>query len=157
MFCELIHYLESTGDDFGLIRERDSQKLKAQGDANGRCALVLESSSLNCVVLRAGATLLLVEVEFAPETWWEELARAGLEIDEVEGHGDPVELPAGRYVFGDVNALHRRSPSPTSSLGNPAQTVALEWPTARTAMAMEVDIDSETRVVGYALRSQEPA
>ena len=155
MFYELLHYLESTGDDFGLIRDTDVQRIEANGDASGLCPLVVESSSLHCVVLRSGATLALVEVEYAPETWWNELSHAGIAFDHFEEHGEPVELPAGRYVLGDVNALCRDEPSPASSPTTPAASVVLEWTKPMVATGVELDFDAETRLVGYLLKPQE--
>lgn len=151
MFYELIHYLESTGDDFGLMRKTHENRSGADGGAPARCTLLVESESGHCAVLKGGNSIALLEAEYASEDWWEALSQSGMEMNGFTELDESVRLPAGRYLFGDVNALDGE-PCSDSSLVSPAACVCLQWTESREAIAVEFDVDAETRLVGFLLR-----
>lgn len=151
MLYELVHYLESTGDDFGLMRKTHDNRSGADGGGRASCSLLVESESGHCAVLKGGNSIALLEAEYASEGWWEALCETGTEMSGFTELGESVRLPAGSYLFGDVNALEEE-PSSDSSLVSPAACVSLEWEEALEAIAVELDVDAETRVVGFLLR-----
>lgn len=151
MKFEFVHYLESTGGDFALLEQSELSRLGGQPMSSITAGLTVESECGNCLVLRSEQSLALLEAVYSPEGWVGALVQSGVVIRFEEGH-KRVFLSAGQYVFGDVNALGREKPSFVSSPENPASTVSVSLVEEHAAVAVEVDLDEDTRLVGVLLR-----
>ncbi len=146
---KLFHCLESTGDSFALVSAEDGSD--GQAAEGQKKALVVDSETGHCVILKEDGRVAFLEAVYAPDEWWEAL-EAGAEVELQIGQGEAKRgICAGMYLFGDVNALGKSLPSRSSSSEEPAGVVCLDFGSDMSVESLELDVDDETRLVGYLL------